>query len=823
VTDKGAVRETNVKSSDVSVNRFYFCQAMQSIQRIPLLSLTAAAFLLFSFRLYAQQTPLRVKVVNPKGDAIPFATVKLIAVPDSQEVQQVSDSNGMARFNTQQGAQYVLRITSVHYLSVEKGITIKGNAPFFTITAVPDNKQMNAIVVTASKPLIRQEDDKTIVDPESLAAMSTNAYEIIEKTPGLYVDPDGNIYLNSTTPAVVYINGREQKMSAADIATMLKNLPPNAIASIEILRTPSAKYDASGSGGIVNVVLKKGVRIGLTGSVTTGIMQGRYGSQFVGLNLNNNNGRLTTYVNLQVGRRKSYDQLQSNRFFDIDSVLNQEAYTRYSGSNYYLGYGLNYELNKKWELSYDGRLSYNSQDNQSSNLSQTLKAGTSLIAFSNLTNVLNKNKNYNLSQGANLRYKLDSLGSEWTTDVSFNYAPSNTDQVFTTGDGTIENRLRFFSAQTNLVKKLTNTITVETGVKATAVGFHNHTGYYRSSGGSRIQDNFRSGSYKYNESINSAYLQASKNFSGVVLKVGTRMENTHMKGNQLTPKDTSFSLDRTDIFPYVYLSRSLMKIAGYDLKGYLVYRRTITRPAYEYLNPSLRFVDPFLYETGNPSLRPQFTQNYEANISVDERPIFAIGLNDTKDIFTQVIYPTDTSDKVNLRTYDNLGKNKETYFRVLGALPPGKRYFFVMGAQYNQNFYQGVYEKNLPLSYKRGSWSLFAYQTFKITPLTQLALHGFVRFNGQQQFYELSTFGQLNMSLTQQFLKKKLIVTVSGSDLFFTNNNHFTLNQGSVNALGYRQSDTRRLGLNIRYNFGFRKKEENNIFTMDTPEKGSSQ
>ncbi len=152
-----------------------------------------------------------------------------------------------------------------------------------------------------------------------------------------------------------------------------------------------------------------------------------------------------------------------------------------------------------------------------------------------------------------------------------------------------------------------------------------------------------------------------------------------------------------------------MKFAGYDLRAYLVYRRTINRPAYEYLNPSIRFVDPYLFETGNPSLRPQFTQNYEANISVDERPVIAIGVNETNDIFTQVVYPTDSNRAVNFRTYDNLGKNKETYFRALGALPPGKKYFFVFGGQYNYNFYNGLYE-NKPLSFKKGSWSILCFK-----------------------------------------------------------------------------------------------------------------
>jgi hypothetical protein len=98
-------------------------------------------------------------------------------------------------------------------------------------------------------------------------------------------------------------------------------------------------------------------------------------------------------------------------------------------------------------------------------------------------------------------------------------------------------------------------------------------------------------------------------------------------------------------------------------------------------------------------------------------------------------------------------------------------------------------------------------------------LNGFARFNGQLQFYELSSFGSLNLSISQQFFKRKLICTASANDLFFTNNNHFILKQGSVDAWGFRESDTRRFGLNIRYNFGIRKKEENNILNMESPER----
>ena len=192
----------------------------------------------------------------------------------------MSDSSGVVVITLFKAQHYSVLVSSVNYIPFQKGITIKNNNPVFVFIAEANAGLLKAVTVSGIRPIMRQEDDKTIVDPENLATSSTNAYEILEKTPGLFVDQDDNVYLTSTTPASIYINGREQKMSGADIATMLKNLPPNSIASIEILRTPSAKYDASGSGGIVNIILKKGVKIGLTGSVTAGGNQGHHGNTY---------------------------------------------------------------------------------------------------------------------------------------------------------------------------------------------------------------------------------------------------------------------------------------------------------------------------------------------------------------------------------------------------------------------------------------------------------------------------------------------------------------------------------------------------------------
>jgi hypothetical protein len=785
--------------------RIVFCQSL--------------LLLLFAHQLKAQETPVNIKVINARSGPVPFVTLKAFPATDSsQSIQKATDSSGWVVFHLQQNIHYIIRVTSSNFQPVEKRITVKGTKPIFEITVEDAAKTLSNVVVTASKPLMRQEDDKTIVDPENLAAASTNAYEIMEKIPGMFVDQDGNIYLNSTTPATIYINGRDQKMSTADMATLLKSLPPNSIASIEILRTPSARYDASGSGGIVNVILKKGVRIGLTGSVNAGFNQGNYGNRFIGLNLNNSDGKLSTYINLQYSRRNTFEEIKTDRIFATDSLLSQDAFTRYAANTYYFGYGLGYQLNKKWDVGYDGRITLNSSKNRSTNQSEIKEISTNNPETNNEARVQNKGNDYNLTQSVSAKYKVDTSGSEWSSDFSFTYSPNNTDQHFITtlffpfsaqsdNSGRIENRLRFFTLQTNFIKKFSKQFIVETGIKTTNVLFKNNTQY------------FRTNAYHYNENINAAYLQASKNIFGITLKAGTRLENTNMMGKQLQPNDTSFTIHRTDLFPYVYLSKSFMKVANYDVRAYLVFRRTIIRPAYEYLNPSPRTVDQYLQETGNPSLRPQFTKNYEANISANEHPILAIGVNDTKDIFTQVVYQADTSRRLAYRTYDNLGTNKEMYFRALAAIPPGKKYFFVVGLQYNHNFYQGFYEKR-PLSFKRGSYTIFTYQTLRFKPNTQFTLSGFARFKGQLQFYELSSFGSLNMSVAQQFLKKKLTATLSANDIFLTNRNEFTLQQGTVNASGLRRGDTRRFGLNIRYNFGFRKKEEtNNLFNVESPEK----
>lgn len=777
--------------------------------------------------LQAQDITITIRLQNSRKEPVAYASVSAIQQPDStQVIKQVADSNGRVRFQLTKGQHYQLEIQAINYRFLQKNILAGNGSSDFILTLEESGKTMDAVVVRAAKPLMRQEDDKTIVDPENLVAASSSGYEVIEKTPGLFVDQDGNIYISSLSPAAVQINGREMKMSAADVASILKSLPPNAIQKIEIVRTPSAKYDANSSGGVVNVVLKKGVRIGLTGSVNAGVQQGNYGNQLIGFNLNNSNGEKSLALNFNYSHRNSYEKIVTDRLFAPDSLLSQEAYTAYPGNTFFGSYVYSWGK-KKWEFELSGTANINLSDNATDNNNRIEKISTNQLLTSNLNKVNNQSHSVVIGNGFESKYKIDSTGSEWTSQFFYYYTDNENEQTYATqyyspvslvssGDGEVDNHRDLLSGRTDLKLKMKNRFTFESGLKSTIHLFKNNTLFYSENNGNRVPDAGRTNRFRYKENINSAYVQGSKTMGkDVVLKFGTRLENTNMRGDQEIPSDTSFAIHRTDLFPYVFLSKSLMKIAGYDLRGYLVYRRTITRPVYEQLNPFSRYVDAYLSEQGNPGLRPQFTQNYEANISVDERPILAVGVNDTKDIFTNVVYQSDTSQRQAYRTFDNLGKNKEWYFRALGALPPGGKYFFVLGTQYNHNFYEGLYE-NRPLSFKRGTWTFFTYQTFKLDKRSVITLNGFWRLKGQQQFYELGSFGALNTSINRKFMKEKLIITLSVSDMFLTNKNDFSLKQGSVDARGFRQADTRRAGINIRYNFGIRKKEESvNMFNAE--------
>lgn len=779
---------------------------------------TVFLFLFFQVQIFAQQLNLNLSILNAQNEAFENATAVLMHLPDSSIVEKkVLKSKDF--LNVQSSSDYLLKITAVSKKKFEKKIHI-GTQSIQLVVVLNNNVEvMNAVTIVSKKPLMKEEDDKTIVDATTLSNSSTNAFEVIEKTPGTIIDQDGNVYLNSTTPATIFLNGREMKLSSADLASLLKSLPANSVSKIEIMRNPSAKYDAASSGGILNIVLKKGVKVGSSGSVNIATFQGVYNTSTIGFNINNGTTKFNSYFSYQFTKKNSFESIISNRNFDIDSVsVLQNSYTKYPSITNYLSAGTDYSINNKWSIGLDVKFNTTKNENKSINNINISKINFAPLLAKNNSDVHNNNNAIFLSNILNSKFKIDTIGSEWTNVLEYSIFNYHNSQQYTNnynipsianlnGDGDNDNDKKIFSFQSDLVLKSKHGYTFETGLKLSNSNSSNKSLYYKDSANQNRQiDYFQTNTYNYSESINAAYIQVSKTFFGFTIKPGLRFETTNISGNQIVPTDTNFSIKRKDVFPYVYLKHKLFKVYGQTLMANAIFRKSIKRPYYESLNPYPKFIDQYLYEAGNPSLKPQFTTNYEFNVTFNDMPVASVGVNYTKDIFSSVIYQ-DESTKIAFRTFDNLGKNKEMYCRLVGGIPPGGKYFFYIGGLYNYNEYRGFFQNQI-FNYNRGSFTFFTFHEYKFTKSFTCNLQGFLRSKALQNFYELNTFGGMVLSANKSMLKRKANLILSINDVLQTNRVVFQFDRNNQNINGKRINDTRKIGITFRYNFGLKPKEE---------------
>lgn len=790
--------------------------------------LTGLLILLQSGLLFSQSKWLKITVRDEKNEPLTGAHVLLKNVGDQKDWSAVTDAAGKVQFQNLPDGLYECKISFIGYQTLQTAIKLSPYTRNFDYKLKPEAISLGEVTVSAPKPVIRQEEDKTIIDPEPVANTSTNTMEVLETTPGLYVDQDGGVYIAGTTPAKIYINGREQKLSNQDIATVLRSLPPNSVEKIEIIRSPSTKYDAATTGGIINIVLKKGVKLGKFGSVNVGANQGYMGNRFINLSYNSSGDKWTYYTNLNYNVDGRLEELNSTRTLKPDTTLSQESDSRIKANQYYLGYGATYEASDKWSFSYDGRINFSDRKTVADNINKIEHTSDVLLLNSKNEN-LSSAQFFNVQQDLGATLKIDTAESKWENKFSFNFQNSDNEQDYKTtylfpvlpeieGFGN-NHQQRFFSVfQSDLTYMIPWEIKLETGLKGSLQHLTSQTKYFYVINWQELPDNKKTNSYRFDENIYAVYAQASRKlFAELTLKTGVRLEHTYMNGKQTIPNDTTFTVNRTDYFPYVYLSRKIFDQWGIELFAFAIYRRTINRPGYQELNPYIRYIDEFMYETGNPSLKPQFTDNYELNISYNDMPVFAIGKNYTKDIFSNVMYSDTTMPGVFIRTLDNLGKSSETYFRGIAGIPPGGRYFFGIGGQYSMLEYDGYYQ-NEPLYFKRGSWRFFTFHQLKLSKTTKLHLSGFMMTKGIWNFFELENFGQINVGLNQTFFDQKLQITVNVRDVLRTMETRFTYNLGSMKTYGSRYADNQRVGINIRYNFGIKTKEDKKQFFKTSDE-----
>jgi len=287
------------------------------------------------------------------------ATVSLLRAKDSGTVKlTVSNKEGNFLFENIAIGKYLVSVTSVGYRKAASKIFELTDAvpvvevPAITLVALP--KSLADVNVTAKRPLVEQKVDRTIINVEaSITNVGTSALEVLEKSPGVMVDRDGNITLKGKSGLIVMVDGRPTQLAGADLANMLRNMSSNQLDQIEIMTNPPARFDASGNAGVINIKTKKTIKAGLNGSASVAYTQGKYPKTNEGFNFNFREGKVNLFTNLSHNYQKRYSILTLNRnIYDdntgsLKNIFNQEANNVAKDNSYSAKFGVDFFVTPK--------------------------------------------------------------------------------------------------------------------------------------------------------------------------------------------------------------------------------------------------------------------------------------------------------------------------------------------------------------------------------------------------------------------------------------------------------------------------------------------
>jgi len=478
-----------------------------------------------------------------------------------------------------------------------------------------DAQSLDAVTVTASKPLIQMGIDRKIINVEkNINAAGGSAIDVMRNVPSVNVDIDGNVSLRNAAPTI-FVDGRPTTLS-------LDQIPADAIATIELITNPSAKYDASGGqSGIINIVLKKNRKAGYSGSIRAGVdSRGRFNG---GGDINMRQGKINVFANGNYNQRKSkswgeMDRLSEERGKTISTL--QDSKGEFDGSFGFGRLGLDYFIDNRNTITISQSIvngDFNGANNQNIN-TDTLGVANAFRSQRRINGSDNNFRNY----GTQLAFKHNFAkpGKELTADVNYNTSRNDNGTniryqyfddplqqngispvfVQTTAGGGKNNSL---VAQTDYINPINDKMKWEAGLRAQIRNFESRQLNY-------IDGSFKpelSNEFEYTDYVYAGYATFSQkvkeNFS---YQVGLRAESSSYDGKQIGKG--SYSNDfPISLFPSVFLTRSFENRQDLQLN----YSRRINRPNFFQLMPNTDYTDPLNYQTGNPDLKPEFTHSLE--------------------------------------------------------------------------------------------------------------------------------------------------------------------------------------------------------------------
>jgi iron complex outermembrane receptor protein len=777
------------------------------------------------------------QVTDNTGKPVVSATVILYKFKDSIIIKTaVTDKQGRYQFDKIRQGEYLVQASVIGSEKKNSNkIQMNGkDIQLETMQLLPAAKGLSEVVVTAKRPFIETKIDKTIVNVEaSPTSAGATALEVLEKSPGVSVDNNGNISLRGKAGVNVMLDGKPSFLSPADLANLLKNMPASSLDQIEIMTNPSAKYDAAGNSGVINIKTKKGKTAGFNGSIMAGVTTSIFTADGItylvpktqnSINFNYRKNKINFFGNYNPNVFRGRSQLEINRT-KIDQDKNILGYNdvetnfKFGNNNHTLKLGLDFYADKKntfgvvvTGFSFSGHPTpttiTTTNDEHHQVLSEMISRTDNHIKFKNLTT----NFNY--------RHQFDSAGTELTADVDWIGYSNTSDMTLTTDfynnsgqqvgnrlilNGHLPSDIRIFSVKSDFSHPFRKGGRLEAGAKSSYVSNDNLVNYVRWDGSKWIYDN-RSNHFIYDENINAVYINANKQIKKWSFQGGLRLENTVAKGYQVT-NDSTFKRNFTNLFPSAFISYTLDKNNSITVS----YSRRITRPNYQDLNPFIYFLDSLSYRKGNPFLLPQFTHNIELSHSYKGKLITTVNYNTTANVISQLIKPD--GDLLYL-TSDNVAKFRNVGLSITAPVPVTKWWNSNIFVNVYNNHYEGIYE-NKPLSLSYTSYMVNMTQTFTVKKGFTIELSGFYRAKGVDQLTINDPMYQVSLGGQKQVLKGKGTVRLNLRDPFWLQRYKGKTEYDIVDSRVYNKWDNRQVTATFTYRFG--KSTQNN-----TPRKRNS-
>ena len=764
------------------------------------------------------QAKIHGTIQNQDNQPVSNANVLLLKAKDSSLVK------GM--ITTQTGAYLFERIAIGKYLVTATYTGLRQvYSPVIAITGKADDvgagrlnlaatgAQLSDVTVTTRKPLLEQKIDRTVLNvANSIIASGSTALEVLEKAPGVTVDRQNDqISLRGKEGVIVQMDGKQTFLPMADLVALLRSMPSDNIDRIELITNPSAKYDAAGNAGIIDIRLKKNNNIGTNGSVSLSAGSGRFERERGNLQINHRTSKLNVFGN--------YSAYRGGTYWDFDITRNQSqgaeqnnihslSYIRMRDNGQNVKAGLDYFLSKRTTIGVVWTAFWNKFTEQSpahaifrrhegapvylhtlSDKTITTPSSNHLGNF-NIQHAFAK-KDAQLSADLDIgRFQRDYTNSLNTQTL----IPSTPVEPLTGLYTQMPTSINILTFKTDYSQSLNSAWKIEAGLKASSVRSDNNVELSSGKSGNLQKDTSLSNHFKYTEEVAAAYL----NFSGKLnersnVMLGLRAEHTHSVGNSLSLNNV-VSRNYLNLFPSLFLTRILNKHNSLAFS----YSYRIDRPNYQSLNPARSYLDPYTYSSGNAYLKPQYTHSLEFRHGYKEKIFTSLAASYVTDLQFFVIQPLD--EKMTRRMPENIGESRAYSLTVSFPVRVSKSWTMQGTVMGNYSVFDYTY-KGSPVHVQQISGRLNASNAFVFGKGWTGELAGWLNTPAVRALQKNPWLGSFDAGVQKTF-NAKWKAKLSLQDVLHTNRALFRIDAPGFQSKGSIVFDTRVAMLNVTYSFG---------------------